>query len=404
MNYFKIVLLCGALALGSLTGCGEEKTEEPKEPEVKQEEQQETEEKTEAEETEEKKTEEAEEAEKAEEDVKTEKETVADIHEDMVLTSIRDNGGTRDYTSLEELNLEPGGHVAVVVKNTKSGYWLNVKKGMEAAVKDMNDKMGFKGDDRIKLSFEGPADEIDVESQINIIDAVLSENPSVLCLAAVDMESCVAQLEAAAENGIPVVMLDSGINKCNEGVICATDNKKAGAEAAIRLCDAIGAEGKVAVVAHNPSTQTSFDRETGFTEELMLNHPGLSVAGVIHEEEDVITKDAVKEFLTQNPDVKGIFCTNQNVSEQVLDAVAESGLEGIQVIGFDAGKKQKEAVKNGTEAGMVVQNPFGMGYATVVVAARAWQGLENDPFINSGYQWIDNTNVEQTELKNYLYD
>ena len=45
---------------------------------------------------------------------------------------------------------------------------------------DLNEKLGYKGDDKIKLTFEGPSDETDVEDQINIIDAVLGENPDVL--------------------------------------------------------------------------------------------------------------------------------------------------------------------------------------------------------------------------------
>ena len=45
----------------------------------------------------------------------------------------------------------------------------------------------------------------DVEKQIDLIDTVLSENPSILCIAAIDRQSCEAQLEMAAENDIPVV-------------------------------------------------------------------------------------------------------------------------------------------------------------------------------------------------------
>ena len=131
--------------------------------------------------------------------------------DDLTMQVLKNHAGTKDYTSLEELNPEPGSHIAVVVKNTKSSFWNSVKKGMDQAVKDLNQKMGYKGEDKIKISFEGPTEETDVESQINIIDAVLSENPSVLCLAAIDMESCQAQLEAAAENDIPVVVLDSGV-------------------------------------------------------------------------------------------------------------------------------------------------------------------------------------------------
>lgn len=47
-----------------------------------------------------------------------------------------------------------------------------------AAVKDVNAAYGFKKDDQITMTFEGPDNEEDVESQINTLDAVIAENPS----------------------------------------------------------------------------------------------------------------------------------------------------------------------------------------------------------------------------------
>ena len=59
---------------------------------------------------------------------------------------------------------------------------------------------------RLNYPLKDLQDELDVESQINTIDAVLAENPTVLCLSAIDMESCGAQLEEAMGNEIPVVI------------------------------------------------------------------------------------------------------------------------------------------------------------------------------------------------------
>ncbi|EJW93108.1 periplasmic binding protein/LacI transcriptional regulator, partial [gut metagenome] len=63
----------------------------------------------------------------------------------------------------------------------------------------------------------------------------------------------------------------------------------------------------------------------------------------------------------------------------------------MKVIGFDSGSKQMTAVKDGVEYGFLSQNPYGMGYATVIAGIRADMGLENDVFINTGYQWIDSS-------------
>ena len=332
-----------------------------------------------------------------------EQEEEKNMANDLTMQVLKEQAGTRDYTSLEELNPEPGSYIAVVVKNTKSSFWASVKRGMDDAVKDLNQKMGYKGEDKIKISFEGPSEETDVESQINIIDAVLSENPAVLCLAAIDMESCEAQLEAAAENDIPVVVLDSGVQSSLVNSVCATDNYSMGAEAANKLAEAIGGQGQVAVMTHVAASQTSRDREIGFTETIANNYPEIEIVNVSHENPETSMTEMAEAVLKLYPDVKGYFGTNEHATNAVLDAVSASGRE-IAVLGIDAGKKQIDAVKKGTEIGTFVQNSYGMGYATVVAAMRADLELENDTFINCGYQWIDGNSIELPEYANYLYE
>ena len=102
-----------------------------------------------------------------------------------------------DYTSVDGLRMEKGSRISAVIKNTDSDYWKAAKKGMEQAVLDLNEYLGYKGDDAITCTIEGPKDEGDVDDQVNILDMVLTENPAVVCLSAVDMSSCQAQLEAA---------------------------------------------------------------------------------------------------------------------------------------------------------------------------------------------------------------
>ncbi len=119
---------------------------------------------------------------------------------------------------------------------------------MEDAVKDINTAYDFSSDDAVTMTFEGPSDEQDVETQINTLDAVIAENPTVLCMSASDIESCQAQLEAASENGIPVVVFDSNVNE--DELVAAfrgTDNTYVGKLAAEKLADAIGGSGKIAV-------------------------------------------------------------------------------------------------------------------------------------------------------------
>lgn len=413
------VLLCAVLATGSVTSCQSKKSETAASSSVKEEKETKTDkdnenEKDDTSKNDSKDAEDTENQEDTSTDIKTDTKSEGDesenadaendeMQDDLTMQKLRENGSSIDYTSLEEINLEAGSHIAVVVKSTKNGFWTSVKRGMDAAVADLNEKLGYKGDDKIKLTFEGPSDETDVDNQINIIDAVLGENPDVLCLSAIDMDSCQAQLEAAEENGIPVVVLDSGVKAGNVNAICVVDNYQAGVQAAVKLADAIGGSGKIAVMAHVESAQNCQEREKGFTETIAEKYPDIEIVNISHQNEETSVSEMAESVLKLFPDVKGYFCTNENVAGDVLDAISASGKE-VAVVGIDAGKKQKDAIKSGKEVGVLVQNAYGMGYATVVAAARAALGMENDESINPGMEWIDSENISDERYANYLYD
>ena len=325
-----------------------------------------------------------------------------DMTEDLTMSVLKDQAGTVDYTSLEELTPEAGSRIAVVLKSTRDEFWTTVRDGIEDAVKALNEKMGYTGEDQIMVSFDGPTDDSDVEKQIDLIDTVLSENPTILCIAAIDRQSCEAQLEMAAENDIPVVMLDSGVESGPISALCATDNYAAGTEAAKKMAEAIGDEGQIAVMTHTESTQTSQDREKGFTDEISKNHPNIEIVNISHENDDFTMEKMADAVFTLYPDVEGYFCTNEAASEAVLSAADAAGKE-LAIVGFDSGEVQRSAVENGTQTGFIAQNPYGMGYAAVIAGVRADLGLDVDTFINTSYQWIDSSNIENEEYSSYFY-
>lgn len=313
-----------------------------------------------------------------------------------------------DYTSVDGLRMEKGSRISAVIKNTDSDYWKAAKKGMEQAVLDLNEYLGYKGDDAITCTIEGPKDEGGVDDQVNILDMVLTENPAVVCLSAVDMSSCQAQLEAAQEDGIPVVILDSGVESDDDLVYayCGTDNKAAGVEAAKQLCEAIGDEGEVAVMSHIQLSQSSKDRVDGFQEEITKNHPNVRVVSVDYQltkDDDPTAEESIEAVLEKYPDLKGYYATNQATSEAVLSVLDNYSDRSIKMIGVDMGDTQKKAIEDGKEVGSVCQNPYGMGYATIVAGARAALELESDKNIDSGFQWIDKNNIDLEAYARYLY-
>ena len=78
--------------------------------------------------------------------------------------------------------------------------------------------------------------------------------------------------------------------------------------------------------------------------------------------------------------------------------------EEIALVGFDAGKEQLKALEAGEIDGLVVQNPFGMGYATVVAAARTILEIGNEAVVDTGYTWVDKENMEDGSVQMMLYE
>mgnify|MGYP003610049582 CR=1 FL=1 len=88
----------------------------------------------------------------------------------------------------------------------------------------------------------------------------------------------------------------------------------------------------------------------------------------------------------------------------VLNAVKETGREGVIVIGYDSGAAQKAAIMDGTMAGAITQNPVGIGYDTVKAALMASKGEAVPALIDTGFFWYDKTNMDSPEIAAVLYD
>ena len=114
---------------------------------------------------------------------------------------------------------------------------------------------------------------------------------------------------------------------------------------------------------------------------------------------------AMAEELTDHPDLSGVFCSNAVTAEQYLNLDKEENMADPKMIGVDATSRQQEAVRSGAEEGIISQNPYQMGYKTMWMAICAsdpgWDeyGLED----MLAPMWIDASNIDSEECKEYIY-
>ena len=296
-------------------------------------------------------------------------------------------------TSVE---IQAGSRVAVVSKSTSGEFWGLVKKGMEQAIADVNEAYGFKKEDQVTMTFEGASDEKDVESQVNTIDAVIAENPDVLCVSASDMDSLQAQLEAAKENGIPVVAFDSGVTDSKMiRAFRGTDNTRVGEIAAYRLATAIGKMGKVAVFSAQEKTQSIQERVSGFTN-YITNYPDIEVVEIVYQDQVEDMTAAMQEVLDKYPQLDGVFCDNADTADLYLDMKKDETKDSIVMVGVDATAKQQEAIRNSKEVGVVSQQPYAMGYQTIwtaLLTTAPKKSVEIKRNVRIDPAWIDSSNI-----------
>ena len=287
-------------------------------------------------------------------------------------------------------------YIPVISKGFQHQFWQAVKAGAEKAAKDYN----------VEITFEGPETEAMVDKQIEMIEAALAKNPAALCLAALDSKACLPLLEKAKAANIPVIGFDSGVDSDIPVATCATDNIGAAAMAADKMAELIGGKGTVGIIVHDQTSRTGIDRRDGFLSRMKEKYPDIKVLEPQYGGGDQLkSTDLAKAIIQANPDIKGFFGANEGSIIGVLNAVKESGLEGkITVIGYDSGKQQIDAIKAGTEAGAMTQDPIGIGYKAVEAAVKAVKGEKVEKNIDTGFHWYDKTNIDSDSIKPLLYE
>lgn len=368
------------------------------------------------------------------------------------------------YGNIDDLDLEPGTYISVIGKRKDSAYWQQVEAGVKQAAEDINERLGYSGEDKVKVVFNAPAEGEDIDEQVNILDEEMARYPNVIAIASIDENASAVQFDLAVENGISIVAFDSGNSYQGIQSTCMTDNAEAAVKGAEKLCEAIGESGEVALIVQDSVSGNARERAEAFQKEISDNHPNVSVVETIYmdrldelkreaaaeelgvtaeqlaewtdaasgleesadsgsgeatmseaaktrlEDIDSIAggmsdSEAVAYYLEKYPELKGCFGTNADavlLGAEVLKEMEKT--EEVSMMGFDAGKKQLAALKKGEIDGLVVQNPFGMGYAAVVAAARTVLEIGNEALVDTGYTLVDRENMEEESVQAMLYE
>ena len=284
-------------------------------------------------------------------------------------------------------------YIPVISKGFQHQFWQAVKVGAERAATEFN----------VTITFEGPANEAQVDRQIELLQTALDKRPAAICLAAVDSQALTPLLERAQAAGIPIIGFDSGVDSNIPVTTAATDNLAAASLAADKMAALLGGAGEVAVIAHDETSRSGIDRRDGFLNRMKTKYPQITIVDVQYGGGDHAKSAALATAIIQaHPNLKGLFGTNEGSSIGIINAL-KTHTGKLVVVGFDSGQAQTDAIRSGVMAGAITQDPIDIGYRCVEAAVKAIKGETLPKTINTSFHWYDQTNMDSATIKPLLY-
>ena len=247
----------------------------------------------------------------------------------------------------------------------------------------------------------------DAQEQISQIDYFIKKHMDVIVIIARDCGALSEAVERAHSSGIRVISYDRMVNDANTDMYISFDNRMVGEIMAQSMEEAIPDGGKIFMIQGSATDNNVAMVKEGFEDTLQGSNLQVVYEANCEGWTAELAVDYVEEALEEYPDVKGIFATNETVADlvvNVLDSMDKTtGEDRIKVVSFDGGEDQMKLLEDGKIDGLIVQNPYGIGYATVVACARAVLGQGNEATVSTGYTWVTKDNMNKDSIKKMLY-
>ena len=293
--------------------------------------------------------------------------------------------------------------IALIPGLTTDAFYITMRKGAEAAAKDLG----------VTLVFQGASD-FNPVTQVPVLNAIIGRKPSAILIAPTDKTQLVQPLKQAVDAGIPVLTVDTFIGDGHYQTgsgdadfpisYIASDNILGGQIAARALAKAIGDKGKVYVSNVKPGISTTDQREQGFKDE-MKKHSNITVLETQFNDDDA--NKAASQFqsvFARNSDLAGVFGANLFSAMGAANGVKQSGKNGtVKVVAFDAPTSIVGEIKSGNVDIAIAQHPAEIGYFGVVAAFAHLTGQSVPTLIGTGFTVIDKSNIDDPNVKRFIY-
>ncbi len=149
-------------------------------------------------------------------------------------------------------------------------------------------------------------------------------------------------------------------------------------------------------------------REQGFLD-AVAEHDGIEVVssnqygGVTTETSFRASENLLSALGAATGGVDGVFCPNESTTFGMLRALQDADLAGrVKLVGFDSSQQLVDAMRKGELHGLVLQDPFNMGYLSVKMLVGHLRGEAIDKRVDTGLTLVTPKNMDEPEVRRQL--
>lgn len=285
--------------------------------------------------------------------------------------------------------------IPVIVKDLTSPYWRAVLAGARRAGQDLGvNVVGFGNSD--------------ASSQIGILAQAVATNPAAIVIAPADFAALGKPIDEAAKK-VKIIGIEFAADTKAMTSLLTTDNLAAGRVAADALAVAItksyaDTEGDVAIIAATPGIASLEQRAKGFKEVVAAKYGALDIVAEKTADGNVATGiNIMKDLIASTADLRGVFVADPVMTLAVGQAVAEKKSDDkINVVGVGSDEKLIKFLQDDVITGLLVEDPFRMGYEGVKTALAASKGEQVSANVDTGVTLVTKANMSSARSQELL--
>lgn len=295
----------------------------------------------------------------------------------FVITGCSIEGQNKDAdkkeVSQEEKAKDGDIKIGVSLSTLNNPFFVSIREGVEEVAKNEN----------VETVITDAQN--DSSTQNNQVEDLITQGVDLIVINPVDSTAISTSVQKANEANIPVICVD---RKSDEGELVsfiASNNVEGGKLAGEYILEKVGENAEVIQLEGIPGASSTRERGEGFTEATNGKINLLASQTANFDRAEGMT--VMENLLQAHPDVKAVFCQNDEMALGASEAVKASGKD-VTIVGFDGNDDAIKAVEEGMISATVAQKPQEMGKLAIETALKYLKGEQVEEQVDSPLELI----------------